>query len=132
MKVLKLVATGISLAITCLGVIGITAPDVLLEFGRSSLAPPALYWVIAVRIVFGGLLIRIAAESRFPKVLRVVGVVIIVASILTLVFGAERFLEVFDWLSAQEPMLIRVIAVLPVIVGLFFAYAINRRPHGAA
>jgi hypothetical protein len=132
MKVLRVVATFMSLAIVCLGAIGIVAPTVLLEFGRSLLAPPALYWVAAVRVVFGGLLIAVAAPSRFPRVLRVVGVVIVVAGVLTPLFGTERFLQAFAWFSGQPSMLVRGIAVLPLIFGLCFAYAINSRPARAA
>jgi membrane protein HdeD len=132
MKVLKIVATFMSLAVVCLGALGIAAPAVLLEFGRSLLAPPALYWVAAVRVVFGGLLILVAAESRFPKALRVVGLLIVVAGLLTPLFAAERLHEVFAWFSAQASALVRAIAGVPLIVGIFFVYAINGHRRVAA
>src|SRR5688572_47580 len=97
MKALKLVTTVMSLAISGVGVLGIVAPAVLLEFGRSLLAPPALYWVAAVRIVFGALLILVATESRLPRTVLVIGVFIVVAGLLTPLFGSERFGEVFGW-----------------------------------
>ena len=125
MKILKVVATLMSLAIAGLGVVGLVAPAVLLEFGRSMLAPPALYWVAAVRVVFGALLILVATQSRMPRTLRVIGALIVVAGILTPLFGIERIGEVFDWISAQASFLVRVIAILPFGIGLFFAVAIN-------
>lgn len=132
MKFLKLVATVMSLAIAGLGVLGVAAPAVLLEFGGSLLAAPALYWVAAVRVVFGALLILVAAESRMPRTLRVIGILVVVAGLLTPLLGTERFREAFTWFSGQGPLLVRATAVLPLIVGLFFVYAINSHRRVAA
>lgn len=125
MKVLKVVATVMSLAVAGLGVLGVVAPTVLLEFGRSLLSPPALYWVAAVRIVFGALLILVARESRLPRTLRVIGILIVVAGLLTPLFGTERFGEVLAWFSGRASFLVRAIALVPFVIGLFFVYAIN-------
>ena len=132
MKALKLVATVMSLAISGLGVLGIVAPAVLLDLGRSLLVLPALYWVAAVRVVFGALLIVVAAESRMPRTLRVIGVVIVIAGLLTLLFGTERLIQVFAGFSGQPPLLVRAVAVLAFLVGLFFVYAINSHRRFAA
>jgi hypothetical protein len=125
MKVLKLLATVVSLAIAGLGVVGLVAPAVLLDFGRSLLTPPALYWVAAVRIVFGAMLILVATESSMPRTLRVIGVVIVVAGLLTPLLGTERFGEALAWFSGQAPFLVRAVALVPFVIGLFFVYAIN-------
>jgi hypothetical protein len=82
MKVFKLVTTVMSLAIAGLGVVGVVAPAVLLESGRSLLAPPVLYCVAAVRVVFGARLILVATESRMPRTLQVIGIFIVVAGLL--------------------------------------------------
>ena len=125
MKFLKLLTTVMSLAISCVGGLGVTAPSILLEFGRSLLTPPALYWAAALRVIFGALLILVAKESRMPGALRVIGAFIVVAGLLTPFFGADRFGEALTWFSGQGSLLIRAVAVLPLIAGLFFAYAIN-------
>ena len=127
MKFAKFVATLMSLAAAGMGLLGLAAPDVLLGFGASLISPPALYWVAAVRVLFGALLIFIAAESRTPKTLRVVGGVIIIAGLLTPLFGSERGREILDWLSARGPLAFRFMALLPLIVGLLLAYTINAR-----
>ena len=132
MKFLKLVATLMSLAVVGLGVLGISAPAVLLEFGRSLLAPPALYGVAAVRVVFGGLLISVATASRLPRTLRVIGVFMVVAGLLTPLFGTDRSVEAFTWLSGQGLLFIRTVAILPVLLGMFLVYAINAHRRGPA
>lgn len=125
MRVLKLLATVMSLAIAGLGVLGVVAPTVLFDFGRSLLTPPALYWVAAVRIVFGAMLILVATESRMPRTLRVIGILIVVAGLLTPLFGTERLGEVLAWFSGQAPFHVRIVALVPFVIGLFIVYAIN-------
>jgi hypothetical protein len=132
MKILKLVATLMSLAVVGLGILGISAPAVLLELGRSLLSPAALYGVAAVRVVFGGLLISVATASRLPRALRVIGVFIVVAGLLTPLFGTERSVEAFTWLSGQGLLFVRVIAIVPVLLGIFLLYAINAHRRGLA
>jgi uncharacterized membrane protein len=127
MTVLKLVASLMSLAVAGLGVFGIAEPTALLEFARSLLAPTALYAVAVVRVVFGAVLMFVAAQSRTPRILRVVGVFIVVAGLLTPLFGPERSAEVFALLSGRGLSFVRTVAALPVIFGIFLAYAINAR-----
>jgi uncharacterized membrane protein YidH (DUF202 family) len=125
MSTLKFVTTVASLAICGLGIVGIVAPATLLDLGRALIAPPALYWVAFVRVVFGALLILVAPGSRVPRTLRVIGAFIVIAGLLTPVFGAARFGELFAWFARQPPLLVRSVAVLPVIAGLLLVYAIN-------
>jgi hypothetical protein len=75
------------------------APSVLLEFGRSLQTSNALSIVAAVRVVFDVILLRVAPASRTPKVFRVLGVFIIIAGVVTSLFGVERAHAAFDWWS---------------------------------
>jgi hypothetical protein len=93
--------------------------------GRTLLAPPALYGVAAVRVVFGALLISVATASRLPTTLRGIGSFILIAGLVTPLFGAERSIEVFTWLSGQGLLFIRALAALPVVFGIFLVYAIS-------
>lgn len=130
MKVLKLLATLMSLAIAGAGVLGLVAPAVLLEFARSMFLPPALYWAAVGRIVFGVLLLCLARQSRLPRTLRVIGIVIVIAGLLTPLSGTEPFHAAFTSFAKHGPGLVRAIAVVPILAGLFFAYTLNsqRRP----
>ena len=132
MRALKLFAVALSLAIACLGLVGIAAPGVLLEFARCLLVPPALYGVAAVRVGFGALLIAVAAASRMPTVLRVFGTFIVIAGLLTPFVAVAWFPEILAWLSEPGLPLLRVLAVLPLVIGLFLAYVIHSQPRSAA
>ena len=131
MRVLKIIATLMCLAVAGLGLLGLVAPDVLLAFGRSLLAPPALYVVAAVRVVFGALLIAVAAASRAPLALRILGGLIVIAGLFTPFFGAERFGGAVAWLS-ERLSLLRWAALVPTVLGLLLVYAITSRRQVAA
>lgn len=131
MKVLQLVTTVLCLAVAGLGALGVVAPAALLDFGRSLLAPPAIYWVAAVRVVFGALLILVAAASRVPRTLRWVGIVLVVAGLATPWFASGRFREAFEWFAGQGTALVRLVALLPLAFGLLLAYLVRSRPRAA-
>lgn len=131
MQLLKPVASLMSLAIAALGLWGLVAPGALLAFAQSLLTPPNLYFVALVRVVFGTLLILVAAGSRWKAALRAVGIVILIAGLLTPFFPADRLVTLVGAL-AERPGVMRAAALLPMLVGLALAHAINQRPRPPA
>jgi hypothetical protein len=113
----------IGVAVAGLGLVGLVAPAQLLDFGRSLLTETGLYVVAAVRVAFGLLLLFAARLSRMPRTLRVLGIVIIVAGLTTPLFGVERSIAMFNWLSAQAPALVRVMATFAIAFGTLVVYA---------
>ncbi len=114
----------IGLIMGAIGLIGIVVPSLILEFGQSLLTPAALYIVAALRIGIGVVLVRVAPVSRMPKVLVVLGILIIIAGLLTPFFGVERSRAILDWWSSQGASFMRVCAGVPVALGLFIVYAV--------
>lgn len=125
MKLPKALATIMGALIAAVGVAGIVAPANLLEFGQSLQTPGALYVVAAIRVLFGTLLIWIASTSRMPRTLRVIGGFIVVAGLLTPLFGVEGTKAVLGWLSSQGPLFVRAWASLAVVFGVFIVYVVN-------
>jgi hypothetical protein len=113
----------IGVAVAGLGLVGLVAPAQLLDLGRSLLTETGLYVVAAVRVAFGLLLLFAARLSRMPRTLRVLGIVIIVAGLTTPLFGVERSIAMFNWLSAQAPALVRVMATFAIAFGTLVVYA---------
>lgn len=128
MHLVKPAASLMSLAVAALGVWGLVAPGALLAFAQSLLAPPNLYFVALVRVLFGGLLILVAAGSRWTAALRAIGIVILIAGVLTPLFPTDRLATLVGAL-AERPGVMRAAAILPMLVGLALAYAINQRPR---
>jgi hypothetical protein len=127
----KALAIAIGLGLGAIGLVGVLAPPIILDIGRSLLTPAALYAVAALRIGIGVVLVRVASASRLPMALRIVGIVVILAGVLTLFLGAERSRAILDWWSNQGPAFMRVCLIGPTVVGLFIVYALSS-PRRAA
>ena len=115
----------IGILIAGIGIFGIAAPSVLLPFAQSMLTPNALYIIAAIRVCLGLLFLLVASGSRTPKLLRVLGGLIVVAGLVTPFFGVERSQAVFEWWSSQGSTFMRVTMGLVVAFGLFVTYAVT-------
>jgi hypothetical protein len=127
----KVLAIVIGLVIGAIGLIGVAAPSLVLEIGRSLLTPTALCIVAAFRIGLGVALVLVASASRLPFVLRIIGIVIIAAGVLTFFIGVEHSRAILDWWSNQGPLFMRLCLALPMVLGLFIVYAFTS-PRRAA
>ena len=130
-RLLNVVAMIVGLAIAGLGCVGLLAASRLVDFGNSLITETGLYVVAGVRIAFGLLLLVAARVSRMPQVLRAIGVVIIVAGLITPLFGVERSASIFNWFSGQGFGPVRVVAIFAIVLGAFIVYAASPR-RGAA
>jgi uncharacterized membrane protein YidH (DUF202 family) len=132
MPIANLLAMALGFVVAAIGVLGVAAPSVLLEFGRLLQTAGALYVVAAVRVVFGTILFWAAPNSRTPRTLRILGIFIIIAGLLTPFFGVERSRAMFDWWSTQGPLFTRAWPFVAVGFGLFIAYAATSPRRSAA
>jgi len=131
-KPLTVIAMLMAALIAMFGVLGVLAPSTFLNFSRPLLNPAALYVIAAVRIIFGALLLWVASESRMPKTVRVIGVVIVIAGLVTPLFGVERSEAVLNWWSSQDALLVRAAAAVLTIFGAFVVYVLTKGRRVAA
>jgi hypothetical protein len=130
MPIANLLAMAVGFVVAAIGVLGVAAPSVLLELGRSLQSAGGLYVVAAVRIGFGTILLWAAPNSRTPLTLRIFGVFIIIAGLVTPFFGVDRSRAMFDWWATQGSFFTRAWPIAAVVFGLFIAYAAS--PRGSA
>jgi hypothetical protein len=131
MPIANVLAMALGFVIAAIGVLGIAAPLVLFEFGRSLQSAGALYAVAALRVAMGAILIWAAPDSRTPRTLRIIGLLIIVAGVVTPFIGVERSRAMLGWWSTQGTFFTRAWLTVPVIFGLFIAYVAAPRGSGA-
>ena len=124
-RVLKLVAGVLSALVVAIGVYGLAAPDALVALGRAMQSEAALWWIAALRIVFGAALWAAAATSRWPRTLGAIGVVLIVAGAATPLIGVERARWMLDIWAAQGPLFIRSWSLVALAFGAFVLRAIT-------
>jgi hypothetical protein len=130
MPIANLLAMALGLVVTATGVLGLAAPSVLVEVGRSLQSAGALYVLAVVRVAFGAILLWAASNSHTPRILRVLGVFIIIAGVATPFFGVERSHSLFDWWSTQGSSVARAWPIAAIVFGLFIAYTASPRYAG--
>lgn len=118
------IALVLSLFVAVLGAVGLASPSRLLGIVRSFQTPLGLYLAAALRLVLGTAIFFAAPASRAPELLRILGVVIVVAGVITPFFGLERFRKLLDWWSAQGPTFVRAWSGFAFALGLLLAYAL--------
>ena len=127
MPIANLLAMALGFVVAATGVLGVAAPSALLELGRSLQSASALYVAAAVRVAFGAILIWAAPNSRTPRTLRILGIFIIIAGLVTPFFGVERSRAILDWWSTQGSFFTRAWPIVAIGFGFFIAYATSPR-----
>jgi len=121
------VAVALSIAVSALGVVGAFSPNTLLAIGREFASPVGLFVAAAIRVVFGGVFILAAPASRAPGAIRLVGLVILVAGVITPFFGVERARAILDWWSAQGALLRHIPPAVALAFGCGLIYLLSPR-----
>jgi hypothetical protein len=118
-------AFGLSLFIAAMGGLGMVSPARLLSLMRRlQKTPGGLYVAAVVRLVLGVALLLVAPTSRAPDLVRVIGVLAVVAALMTPVVGLARWGRLVDWWSGQASLVIRAWAAIPLGFGLYLAWAV--------
>ena len=102
--------------------ISFVAPDLRLSLERWVITPAGLYAIAALRIAIGLMLVLAAPASRAPRTLRVLGLIVIIAGLMTPWFGVARARAVVDWLASTGPLLMHLDAVVGIALGGFLVY----------
>jgi hypothetical protein len=118
------IALVFSLLVAALGALGLVSPSRLLSVDRYFQTPGGLYFAAAVRLVMGAAFFFAAPDSSAPKVLRILGAVVIVAGVITLFFGLERFRGLIDWWLAHRSAFVRPFAAFALVLGILLTYAL--------
>ena len=102
--------------------ISFAAPDLRLSLERSVITPAGLYAIVALRVAVGLVFVLAAPTSRAPRTLRVLGLIVIIAGLLTSWFGVTRSQAVLNWLSGAGPLLMRLDSGIGMAIGGFLMY----------
>lgn len=129
---MKYLAWIVALFAITAGLTGVILPDRLLGLRSLVATQGALIVIGAVRLVIGVVLIMAAPGSRFPKMLRIVGAVLMLAGVSTPLFGIDRTRIVLEWEAAQGPVFMRIVGVLILAIGGTLAFTLVPRKGSSA
>jgi hypothetical protein len=119
---MRLLGLAIGALVILLSVISFAAPDLRLSLERSVMTPAGLYAIGALRIAIGLVFVVAAPASRAPRTVRVLGLVVIVAGLMTPWFGVARARAVVSWLASAGPLVMRLDACVGMVIGGFLVY----------
>jgi hypothetical protein len=102
--------------------ISFAAPDLRLSLESWVITPAGLYGIAALRIAIGLVFVLAAPASRAPRTVRVLGLAVIVAGVMTPWFGVARSRAVLNWLASAGPLLMHLDAVVGMAIGGFLVY----------
>ena len=109
------------------GVLGLVTPDTLTAARRQYFATPTgLYTAGAVRVAMGLVVIMCARDTRGPRTLRLLGVLMCLQGLTAMLLGPEHARTVLEW-ETMRPTLLRVGAIVALVAGLFMVFAMNGR-----
>lgn len=119
----------IAALLVAIGLTGVLYPEGLTGLVRYSFSPTGTIVVGIARIVVGLLLFLAARGSSIAKTVRIIAVIIVVAGVAGLFLSPERAQALSNSLLEKGPDRLRIIACLPLAVGLFIGgSALFHRP----
>ena len=121
---MKQLALVLSAFVVIIGAIGFIRPEAIIGIARHFETPAGLYFAAGLRILLGIALLLAAPTSRAPGVIRVLGVVVLVAGVVTPFFGPERAHAIVEWVVSQGSVVIRAWAGFALALGCFLVWAL--------
>jgi hypothetical protein len=108
------------------GIVGLASPDSVLTVRRMYYATPLRLLVgAAVRVAMGLVVILYAPDSRAPRILRVLGILMCMQGFGAMFFGYDRARAIAEWEATQGKALLRVGAAVALAAGVFMAVAVT-------
>ena len=122
---MRYVLLTIGVVVVLLGIAGVVQPEMLVAIGRLAVTSTGLWVLGAVRVCIGLVVILAAPGSRTPRTLRVLGIVVLIAGLITPLLSVEWTRSILDWEVSLGPAFMRVLAGGVAAVGAFFIYAVS-------
>ena len=120
---MTLLVAAVGVAIAVLGVMGLARPARLIGWVSSFWERDRLWFAVVLRLAIGALLVVAAPECRWPELIRLLGLVTLVAAFGLIVVGNERMRALAQWWTNRTPRVIRAWSASAVAFGGLLVYA---------
>ena len=127
----RLLGLAIGALVILASAISFAVPDLRLSLERSVMTPAGLYSIAALRIAIGLVLVLAAPTSRAPRLLRALGVMVMIAGLSTPWLGVDRARAIMDRVENAGPWLMRLDAIVGMALGGFLVYVFRTPPRRA-
>ena len=126
MSILQLVVATVGLMIGTVCILGFAAPGRLIGFAREFWTrSSSLFVAVVARLMLGILLIAVAPVSRFPLVLKSIGVLSVVVALGILFIGEKHIARLIDGLVGLPLSLIRFLLLFGIGFAAWLVFAVS-------
>jgi len=119
---MRLLGLVIGALVVLVSAISFAVPDLKLSLERSAMTPTGLYAIAVLRMAIGLVFVFAAPVSRAPRMLRVLGLVVIIAGLMTPWFGVARAQATLNWVASAGPLVMRLDACVGMAMGGFLVF----------
>jgi len=130
----RTVAFVVALCVVVFGAVGAVAPSTLVWIARHMTTPHGLGAVGVLRVVLGLILLAAGPSSRAPGAMRILGVLVLTAGLVTLVTSVvaiDRARALIQWWTERSGGITRLGGVSLAVLGGVVAYACDPRQRAA-
>ncbi len=114
-----------ALVIVLLGLALLVRPHAAINLVSENLDSWSLYlFAIAIRLVLGAALLSVAARSKFPLTLEIIGWLSILAAVALIAMGRGRMQRLVKWGLGFAASYARLGGLLSIVLGGFLIYAV--------
>ena len=82
-----------------------------------------LYWTVALKVLFGVILLLAADKCKLTGVIMILGVIYVGGSAIGLLFGIERLKRYCEWWEKRKPIVHRLWALGAIAIGVLIIYS---------
>ena len=124
---MKLIINLFGILMLLIGISLLIKPEIILGWIEINMETTSLYIsAIVVRLVFGILFIIAARESKYPAVIKFLGYLFIIAAIIFIFIGQERFQDFISLFFPSVKPYAPISGLLAIAFGGFLIYAFSR------
>ena len=120
---MAIVVSVIGVLAAVIGLMGLVQPRRIADIVEYWHGPTRFWLAIGVRLVMGTVMLIAAPECRLPVVVRVIGIIAIVAAVILLFIGQKRLDAFIAWWLARPPNVIRISAVFAMAFGVLIIWS---------
>ena len=106
-----------------IGLMGLANPESLIGLINYWRGTRRFRLAVGVRLVLGVILLVVAPACRLPTLVRVLGVISIVAAVVILLVGEKRLESLIGWWLSRPPVVLRVSASFALLLCILLVYA---------
>ena len=122
MRAVTFLALAIGILVTCLGFLGIAAPDDFASLIAEVQKRSNIYLLAALRVAIGVILLLAAGGSRTPFFLGTLGVFVILGGLISPFMAVPLRQSVQRWVAGGSSIPMQAWAGVALVIGAFITY----------